>query len=81
MKTLIQGGTVVTATEVFCGDVLTDGEQVKAVGLDLAGEVVDLDLAQGRRGACGGEEERKGEAYEGVHAPSIGGRGKILGIG
>ena len=39
MKTLIQGGTVVTATEVFCGDVLTDGEQVKAVGLDLAGEV------------------------------------------
>ncbi|MDP6539129.1 MAG: amidohydrolase family protein, partial [Planctomycetota bacterium] len=38
-KTLIQGGTVVTATEVFRGDVLVDGERVEAVGCDLSGEV------------------------------------------
>ncbi|MDP6540193.1 MAG: dihydropyrimidinase [Planctomycetota bacterium] len=37
-KTLIKGGTVVTATEVFCGDVLVEGERVEAVGRDLTGE-------------------------------------------
>ena len=34
-KTLITGGTVVTATDTFRADVLIDGEKVAAVGSDL----------------------------------------------
>lgn len=44
MRTLIRGGRVVTATEAFAADVLLDGEQIRAVGLDLeaqADETVD----------------------------------------
>ena len=47
MKTLIQGGTVVTATEVFCGDVLTDGEQKEWVMICCArskSSMIVLDL-------------------------------------
>ena len=36
MTTLIQGGTIVTATDTFAGDVLIEGEAVSAVGRDLA---------------------------------------------
>ena len=35
MKILIQGGTIVTATEKFVGDVLTDGEIVHSIGTKL----------------------------------------------
>src|SRR5262245_59898600 len=35
MKTLIKGGTVVTATESTKADVLVDGEKVALIGLDL----------------------------------------------
>jgi dihydropyrimidinase len=35
MKTLIQGGTVVTADGSFPADVLVDGEAIAAVGRDL----------------------------------------------
>ena len=37
MRTLITGGTIVTATDHYVGDVLIDGETVAAVGVDLAG--------------------------------------------
>ena len=35
MKTLIKGGTIVTATEKYIGDVLIDGETVSKIGTDL----------------------------------------------
>ncbi|MDE3111851.1 MAG: amidohydrolase family protein, partial [Chloroflexota bacterium] len=35
MKTLITGGTVVTATDTYKADVLIDGEKVAAIGKDL----------------------------------------------
>lgn len=44
MKTLIKGGTVVTATDKYVGDVLIDGETVAMIGTDLsieADEVLD----------------------------------------
>ena len=39
MKTLIQGGTIVTATEKYVGDVLIDGETVHSIGTNLDAEV------------------------------------------
>ena len=39
MKTLIKGGTIVTATEKYVGDVLIDGEIVSAIGTALTQEV------------------------------------------
>jgi dihydropyrimidinase len=35
MRTLIKGGTVVTATETLNGDVLIEGQKVSAIGLNL----------------------------------------------
>jgi dihydropyrimidinase len=35
LKTIIQGGTIVTATDKYVGDVLIDGETVRAVGSGL----------------------------------------------
>ena len=40
MWTVIKGGTVVTADQTVKGDVLIEGEQVKAVGPDLQGDTV-----------------------------------------
>ncbi len=44
MRKLLRGGTVVTACESFRADVLTDGEQIAAIGrdLDTDAEVVDV---------------------------------------
>ncbi|MFT4540617.1 MAG: dihydropyrimidinase [Planctomycetota bacterium] len=39
MKTLIKGGTIVTATEKYVGDVLIDGEIVSAIGTNLTDPV------------------------------------------
>jgi dihydropyrimidinase len=39
MRTLIKGGTVVTASETVPADVLVDGERVAAVGSDLAASI------------------------------------------
>jgi len=36
MKTLIRGGTVVTATDMYEGDVWIDGEKIAAIGTSLA---------------------------------------------
>ena len=35
MKTLIQGGTIVTATDHYVGDVLVDGEIISKLGTEL----------------------------------------------
>ena len=40
MHTVIKGGTVVTASDTFVADVLIAGEQIVAVGQDLAGDRV-----------------------------------------
>lgn len=37
MKTIITGGTVVTATDTYVADVLVEGERIVQVGTDLAG--------------------------------------------
>ena len=43
MRTLIKGGTVVTAAEMTLADVLIDGERIQAVGAELgeADRVID----------------------------------------
>ncbi|HEY7782436.1 MAG TPA: dihydropyrimidinase [Ktedonobacterales bacterium] len=38
MRTLIKGGTVVTASDTYAADVLIDGEHIVAVGQDLTGD-------------------------------------------
>jgi dihydropyrimidinase len=38
MKTLIQGGTVITATETIKADVLIDNERIEAIGTDFSPE-------------------------------------------
>jgi dihydropyrimidinase len=38
MRTLIKGGTVVTAAETMAADVLVEDERVAAVGSDLGAE-------------------------------------------
>ncbi|MBA3363565.1 MAG: dihydropyrimidinase, partial [Actinobacteria bacterium] len=38
MKTLIQGGTLVTATETILADVLVDGGKVAAIGTGMTVE-------------------------------------------
>ena len=43
MKTLIHGGTVVTATDIYRGDVLIYGEKIHAVGADLSAQKDKVD--------------------------------------
>ena len=51
MRILIKGGTIVTASEEFQGDVLVEGETIRAVGqhLDLPADQV-IDAAEQRGG-------------------------------
>ncbi|MCI0589280.1 MAG: dihydropyrimidinase [Planctomycetes bacterium] len=44
MKTLIRGGTVVTAVDHYRGDVLIDGERIAQVGTDLSWIQVDKSI-------------------------------------
>ena len=47
MKTLITGGTVVTATDAYKADVLIDGEKIAAIGADLkAGGAKKIDASR-----------------------------------
>ncbi len=47
MKTLVAGGTVVTASEAFKADVLIDGERIAAIGTDLkAGGAKRIDASR-----------------------------------
>lgn len=47
MRTLIQGGTIVTATDSFVGDVLVDGEEVAQLGVALDSQGTDVVDATG----------------------------------
>ncbi|MGC4122389.1 MAG: dihydropyrimidinase [Myxococcales bacterium] len=49
MRTLIQGGTVATGSDLFVADVLLDGETVAAVGVDL-GKLGPFDRTVDARG-------------------------------
>ncbi|HKB16014.1 MAG TPA: amidohydrolase family protein, partial [Planctomycetota bacterium] len=44
MKTLIRGGTVVTAVDHYKGDVLIEGERIAEVGTDLSKIQVDKSI-------------------------------------
>lgn len=48
MKTVISGGTIVTATDMYDADVLVEGERIVQVGVDLAGEADRVVDARGR---------------------------------
>ena len=54
MKTLIRGGTVVTASDRYVGDVLIEGETVRAVGTDLSGDADRVIEAAGKLVIPGG---------------------------
>ncbi len=54
MKTLIRGGTIVTATDRYRGDVLIDGETIAAVGTELDGPVEHTIDATGKLVLPGG---------------------------
>ena len=54
MKILIKGGTIVTATDYYQGDVLIDGEVIHSIGTDLGGEVDRVIDAKGRLVIPGG---------------------------
>ena len=41
MKTLIRGGTVITATDSYVGDVLVEGEIVQAIGTSIEAPEAD----------------------------------------
>jgi dihydropyrimidinase len=56
MRTLIRGGTVITGTDTFSGDVLIDGETVSAIGRELGGADREID-ASGRYVLPGGIDE------------------------
>jgi dihydropyrimidinase len=53
-RTLIRGGTVVTATETMAADVLVDGERVVALGSDLGAQAERIVDATGRLVMPGG---------------------------
>jgi dihydropyrimidinase len=53
-RTLIRGGTVVTATDASAADVLVDGERVVAVGSDLGAQAEQVIDATGRLVMPGG---------------------------
>ena len=54
MKTLIRGGTIVTATDQYVGDVLVDGETIHSIGTQLEAEVDRTIDATGRLVIPGG---------------------------
>lgn len=54
MKTLIKGGTIVTATEKFVGDILVDGETIAMIGTSIDVPVDETIDATGRLVVPGG---------------------------
>jgi len=48
MKRLFQGGTVVTATGMYPADVLTEGEKIAAIGIDLCADGAEVVDAHGK---------------------------------
>ena len=54
MKTLIKGGTLITAAETFVADILIDGEQIVQLGADLHDSDAHIISAQGKLVLPGG---------------------------
>lgn len=54
MKTLIKGGTIVTATDEYIGDILVDGETISKIGTNLDEEVDKTIDAKGKYVIPGG---------------------------
>lgn len=54
MKTLIKGGTLITAAETFTADILISGEQIKQIGSDLNDSEAHLIDARGKLVLPGG---------------------------
>jgi dihydropyrimidinase len=54
MKTLIQSGTLITASETFTADILIEGEQIAAIGKDLPAEDAEVIPAAGKLVMPGG---------------------------
>ena len=54
MRTLIRGGTIVTATDIFTADVLISGDKVQAIGLSLPTDVDRVIDASGKYVLPGG---------------------------
>ena len=55
MRTLISGGTVVTASDTYAADVLIDGEKIVSIGHDLSAEATDSTIdARGKYVIPGG---------------------------
>jgi dihydropyrimidinase len=50
MRTLIKGGTVATASDLYVADVLIEGEKVSMIGTDLAGKVGQVDRTVDAKG-------------------------------
>ena len=48
MRTLIKGGTIVTAEQEFHGDILVEGETIRAIGTDLGQDADYILDASGR---------------------------------
>lgn len=54
MKTLIKGGTLITAAETFTADILISGEQIEQIGADLNDSEAQLIDARGKMILPGG---------------------------
>jgi len=54
MKTLIRGGTLITAAETFTADILISGEQIEQIGADLNDSEAQLIDARGKMILPGG---------------------------
>jgi len=54
MKTLIKGGTLITAAETFVSDILISGEQIAQLGADLNDPEAQIIYAQGKLVLPGG---------------------------
>jgi len=54
MKTLIKGGTLITAAETFVADILIDGERILELGADLHAPDAQIISAQGKLVLPGG---------------------------
>ena len=57
MRTLIKGGTIVTAEQEFHGDILVEGETIRAIGTDLGQDADYILDASGKYVFPGGVDQ------------------------
>src|SRR5690625_4931454 len=88
MSTLIKNGTIVTATDEFIGDVLIEGEKIKAIGENLDFQASNVVDAAGKYVLAGGIDQHghysfdfKGErvrGFETSNAALVGSRTTVI---